>query len=84
MRLMPSWQRLASFSLQTSVGPIGWRSATMLMPIIPSGCVSTLGAEQEIDLIALVPALARGGYNAYDADAFPLRFQIIAGTEHDL
>ena len=28
-----------------------------------------LGAEQEIDLIALVPALARGGYNAYDADA---------------
>ena len=75
---------LASFSLQTSVGPIGWRSGDHDDADHTEWVRIDLGAEQEIDLIALVPALARGGYNAYEADAFPLRFQIIAGTEHDV
>ena len=75
---------LASFSLQTSVGPIGWRSSDHHDADHTEWVRIDLGAEQEIDLIALVPALARGGYNAYEADAFPLRFQIIAGTEHDV
>ena len=75
---------LASFSLQTSVGPIGWRSSDHADADHTEWVRIDLGAEQEIDLIALVPALARGGYNAYEADAFPLRFQIIAGTEHDV
>ena len=75
---------LASFSLQTSVGPIGWRSGDHGDADHTEWVRIDLGAEQEIDLIALVPALARGGYNAYEADAFPLRFQIIVGTEHDV
>ena len=75
---------LASFSLQTSVGPIGWRSGDHGDADHTEWVRIDLGAEQEIDLIALVPALARGGYNAYETDAFPLRFQIIAGTEHDV
>ena len=75
---------LASFSLQTSVGPIGWRSSDHHDADHTEWVRIDLGAEQEIDLIALVPALARGGYNAYEADAFPLRFQIIVGTEHDV
>ena len=42
-----------------------------------------LGSEQEIDLIALVPALTRGSYNTYHADGFPLSFSILAGSADD-
>ena len=55
---------LASLSLQTSVGPIGWRSSDHHDADHTEWVRIDLGAEQEIDLIALVPALARGGYNA--------------------
>ena len=74
---------LASFSLQTSVGPIGWRSLMYPDASHTEWIKVDLGSEQEIDLIALVPALTRGGYNTYHADGFPLSFNILAGSVDD-
>ena len=75
--------RLASFSLQTSVGPIGWRSNMYTDADHTEWIRIDLGSEQEIDLIALVPALTRGSYNTYHADGFPLSFSILAGSADD-
>ena len=74
---------LASFSLQTSVGPIGWRSLMYPDASHTEWIKVDLGSEQEIDLIALVPALTRGSYNTYHADGFPLSFSILAGSADD-
>lgn len=74
---------LASFSLQTSVGPIGWRSQAHIDVDHTEWIRVDLGSEQDIDLIAVVPALSRGSYNSYIADGFPLSFQIFAGVEGD-
>jgi len=75
--------RLASFSLQTSVGPIGWRSNMYTDADHTEWIRIDLGSEQEIDLIALVPALTRGSYNTYHADGFPLNFSILVGSADD-
>jgi signal transduction histidine kinase len=73
-------EALASFSLQTSVGPIGWRS-TMHSDADHSEWIKVeLGSEQDIDLIALVPALSRGSYNSFIADGFPVSFSVFAGS----
>ena len=74
---------LASFSMQTSVGPIGWRSTSYPEADHTEWIRIDLASEQEIDLIALVPALSRGGYNDFIADGFPVDFQIIAGGVDD-
>ena len=76
-------ERTASFSLQTSVGPIGWRSNIHADADHTEWIRIDLGSEQDIDLIALVPALTRGGYNTYHADGFPLNFSILAGSADD-
>lgn len=74
---------LASFSLQTSVGPIGFRSESYLEADHTEWVGVDLGKEQEIDLIALVPVLRHGSYNTYEADAFPVEFQVLVCTADD-
>jgi signal transduction histidine kinase len=74
---------LASFSLQTSVGPIGWRSTMHDSADNTEWIQIDLGSEQDIDLIALVPALSRGSYNSFIADGFPVSFSVFAGGADD-
>ena len=74
---------LASFSLQTGVGPIGFRSESYLEADHTEWVGVDLGREQEIDLIVLVPVLRHGSHDTYEADAFPLEFHLLAGSGED-
>ncbi|WP_162030915.1 MULTISPECIES: hypothetical protein [unclassified Lentimonas] len=73
-------QRLASLSLRSGSGTIGYRSMWHLTPLQKEWVEIELGEISEIDQIVLVPTLWRSSHINFDADAFPKKFKIIAGT----
>ncbi|MFC7337749.1 sensor histidine kinase [Haloferula chungangensis] len=76
-------EQLASASFQGGVGPLGFRSATHDTSDEEEWIRVDFSQEEIIDEIILVPTLWRDTKSGFRADAFPLEFRILAGTEHD-
>ncbi|MDA7675011.1 histidine kinase [Akkermansiaceae bacterium] len=74
---------LAQMSLNSGVGPIGYRSLTYPNAEAPVSVKIDLGQEFRIDEVVLVPALWRDFQSGFVSDGFPVAFKILAGTEED-
>lgn len=74
---------LASLSLLSGVGSVGYRSQAHSSPNAPESILIDLGDEVLIDQIVLVPTLWRDTKTGFRADGFPREFRIIAGTASD-
>jgi len=76
-------ESLATFSMQTSVGAIGFRSVAYPSSDHTEWIRIDFENEMEIDLVVLVPAIWRETSSGFVADGFPLEFEILAGSaEH--
>lgn len=75
--------QLASLSLLSGVGSVGYRSQVHSSPAEPESIQIDLGNEVSIDQIVLVPTLWRDTRTGFRADGFPREFKIIAGTSSD-
>ena len=75
--------QLASLSLLSGVGSVGYRSQVHTSPTDPESIRIDLGNEATIDQIVLVPTLWRDTKTGFRADGFPREFRIIAGTTSD-
>jgi signal transduction histidine kinase len=74
---------LANFSLNSGVGPIGFRSRDHADANHREWVRVNLGEEAEIDEVILVPVLWRDLRAGFVADAFPASLKIIAGKAGD-
>lgn len=75
--------QLASLSLLSGVGSVGYRSQVHASPNEQESIRIDLGNEAAIDQIVLVPTLWRDTKTGFRADGFPREFRIIAGTAND-
>lgn len=75
--------QLASLSLLSGVGSVGYRSQAHSTPTEQESIQIDLGDEATIDQIALVPTLWRDTKTGFRADGFPREFRIIVGTAED-
>lgn len=75
--------QLASLSLQSGVGSVGYRSEAHESPTKQEWIQIDLGKEVPIDQIVLVPTLWRDTKTGFRADGFPREFRILAGTAGD-
>lgn len=75
--------QLASLSLLSGVGSVGYRSQAHTSPTEPESIQIDLGKDVVIDQIVLVPTLWRDTKTGFRADGFPREFRIIAGTAGD-
>ncbi|MEP2776174.1 MAG: ATP-binding protein [Luteolibacter sp.] len=75
--------QLATFSLRSGVGSIGFRSLAHAEPDHTEWVRIELGREMPIDQIVVVPAIWRAAQSGFEADGFPLEFQLIAGSDND-
>lgn len=73
-------EQLAQYSLRSGIGAIGFRSSPHLEPNNLETIQIDLGGEYPIDQIVLSPAVYRNVISDFQADAFPLEFKILAGT----
>ncbi|WPJ96303.1 hypothetical protein SH580_01125 [Coraliomargarita algicola] len=76
-------ESLARFSLNTGVGPIGYRSMNYDESAHYEWVSVDLEQSCRIDQIVLVPTVWRDMAKGYVADAFPLEFRIRVGLEGD-
>ncbi|MFC7335780.1 hypothetical protein ACFQY0_01220 [Haloferula chungangensis] len=76
-------KELADLSLRSGVGSIGCRSPWYKVVDHSSWMEIDLGKTQKIDQVVLVPVLRRDIDGSFQADAFPLVFQVLAGTADD-
>lgn len=72
---------LASYSLRTGVGSIGFRSDIHDRAATEEWIQIDLEEAVAIDHVVLVPVIWRDTKTGFRADGFPLEFRIIAGTE---
>lgn len=70
--------RLAHFSLNSGVGPIGYRSSDHDSPDRAEWLEIDLGRESNVDEIVLVPTLWRDMHRGFVADGFPAALRIVA------
>lgn len=77
--IQESLEPLALFSMNTGVGPIGYRSMPFDDHFHPEWVQVDLGTLREIDQVVLVPTVWRSMSQGYVADGFPKLFQIIVG-----
>jgi signal transduction histidine kinase len=75
--------QLASLSLLSGVGSVGYRSHFHDSPTDPESIEVDLGGEMAINQIVLVPTLWRDTRTSFRADGFPREFRVIAGTAAD-
>jgi signal transduction histidine kinase len=75
--------RIASLSLLSGVGSVGYRSQAHTSPTDTEWVQIDLGNEVPVDEIVLVPTLWRDTKTGFRADGFPREFKIIAGTAGD-
>jgi signal transduction histidine kinase len=75
--------QLAHYSLRSGVGAIGYRSDAYLEAEHTVWIEIQLEAPTAIDQIVLVPSIWRDNKAGFEADGFPLEFEVIAGTEED-
>jgi hypothetical protein len=71
---------LASFSMRSGVGTVGFRSMDHPDPRHTEWIQVELGETATIDQIVLVPAIWRDTKTGFQADGFPIEFKLIAGT----
>ena len=76
--------QIARYSLQSGVGPIGYRSNPNASPDIAEFIQIDLGKETLIDMIILAPTIWRGTQTGFRADGFPRSFKIVAGISDNL
>ncbi|MEJ6581525.1 MAG: histidine kinase dimerization/phosphoacceptor domain-containing protein, partial [Akkermansiaceae bacterium] len=76
-------RELAQISLNSGVGPIGYRSMTFPSAEGKTSIKIDLGQEFRIDEIVLVPTLWRDIRSGFVSDGFPLAFDIRVGTADD-
>jgi signal transduction histidine kinase len=74
---------LPSFSMQTGVGAIGFRSRTYPDAKNTEWIRIDLGSEHQVDLVVIVPAIWREAGESMVADGFPTEFEIRAGGGGD-
>ncbi|CAA6677772.1 MULTISPECIES: sensor histidine kinase [unclassified Lentimonas] len=74
---------LAHLSLRSGIGNVGYRSMQQVADDHPEWVEIQLNAEYPIDQVVLVPTIWRDTEAGFQADGFPLEFQIRAGTEAD-
>jgi signal transduction histidine kinase len=73
-------EHLADFSLRSGSGSVGYQSEAHPNPDATERIRIELGAEVPIDQIVLVPMLRRSPKTGIQAEAFPVAFRILAGT----
>ena len=76
-------EKLASYSLLSGVGPVGYRSDPHKGPNNPEWIQIELGKEQTIDQVVLVPAIWRDARSGFRADGFPQEFRVVVGSDKD-
>jgi len=76
-------EHLASLNLRSGSGAIGYRSAPHTTQTNTEWVQIEFGAEFPIDEIVLVPCIWRSTETGFQADGFPLEFQLIAGKENE-
>jgi len=74
---------LARYSLQSGVGPIGYRSDSHDSANVREFVQINLGKEVPIDSIAIVPSIWRDTQTGFRADGFPRNFRVLAGQQDD-
>ncbi len=74
---------LASYSLRSGIGAVGFRSNVHSSPTEPEWIQIDFGSEVSVDQIVLVPTIWRDSKTGFRADGFPREFKILAGTESD-
>ena len=74
---------LASYSLRSGVGAIGYRSQTSETEEAIKTIEIDLGEETSIDSVVLVPTIWRDTQSGFRADGFPHAFTITAGAHGD-
>jgi len=72
--------KLASYSLLSGVGSVGYRSDTHKHSAHQEWIQIELGQQQSIDQVVLVPAIWRDTKSGFRADGFPLEFRIVVGS----
>ncbi len=75
--------QLASYSLRSGVGAIGFRSKTSPTEFATESIEILLEKEAPIDSIVLVPTIWRDAQFGFRADSFPPAFKVIAGSSDD-
>lgn len=75
--------QLASYSLRSGVGAIGFRSKTNPTEFATESIEIILEKEAPIDSIVLVPTIWRDAQLGFRADSFPPAFKVIAGGSKD-
>lgn len=76
-------QGLSELSLNSGIGPIGYRSEVHQDEKHPELVGVNWGHDFAIDEIILIPALWRDTDGSFISDGFPSAFQIIAGKAGD-
>ncbi|MEP2775919.1 MAG: ATP-binding protein [Luteolibacter sp.] len=74
---------LAQPSLRGGIGAIGFRSSSHKSGDHTEWIKIDLGREYTIDQVVLAPLLWRDSKQGFEADAFPISFRILAGTDGD-
>jgi len=75
--------QLASYSLRSGVGAIGYRSLVHQESETTEWIQINLGGNRSFDQIVLVPSIWRDTQSGFRADGFPEEFQIFAGSADD-
>jgi signal transduction histidine kinase len=72
-------RRIATYSLGSGLGAIGYRSRSGDAPDRPEWIEISLGRTVKLDEIVLVPTIRRDTTNGFQADAFPRALRVFAG-----
>jgi len=83
MVIVSDLEKLASYSLRTGIGSVGYRSDAHKENTSTEWIQIELGENTPIDEIVLVPAIWRDTKTGFRADGFPIEFRLIAGQAGD-
>lgn len=77
-------EKLANYTLRTGYGSVGHASKTSYSsPKANEWVQIELGQETPIDQIVLVPSIGRNSKIGFRANAFPLEFKVLAGSDSE-
>lgn len=74
-------KELPAIAMRTDAGAIGYRSESHTHPHHTEWIQIDLKQDQAIEEIVLVPTIRRDSQDSFQADAFPLSFHVIAGSQ---
>jgi signal transduction histidine kinase len=75
--------RLASYSIRSGTGAIGYRSLSHDSGNQPEWIQIDFKTAVPLDEVVLIPVVRRDAYNGFQADGFPQQFRLIAGIGED-